>query len=88
MQEVQRALAQGEVYEAPKVSWDVTINIRLDYDRNYILATSEYPKRPGEDWHRGNDCGDGKMTEETVMQIAQRIYGLIMAGKPDKETVQ
>lgn len=52
-------------------------------------ATSR-KKRPGEDWHRGNDLPDGPCTEETWIEILKAIvsYELVDVVVSKGETTQ
>lgn len=54
----------------------VELRIGVSFDRNFVVAYSQWAPRPGEDWSRGNDLGDGRLDDdETIGRVVGRIRG-------------
>lgn len=62
---------------------EFTVSLRFpkDGDAGWMIATTTWRKRPGENHNRGNDQGDGPLTAETLGRVIGSLIGVVAGTK-------
>ena len=64
---------------------DIEFRIGVSRDRNFVVGYLRAAARPGEDWNRGGDLGDGRLDDdETIDRVIGRIRDELIAMRAER----